>query len=483
MRLRLHHRIVLPFAAVAFTALAVLSWVAFRVTSSTLAAHLRQDVLSATGVVSRGGFSTNAGILQAVKAVTGADVVTFGPGGLIATTIDGARQTVIDRVIAGHAGLSIANEPAVVELPGAPSFYAAYQAVAESPGVTVALVHDNTEITAANRLLRQALVGAAAASLLGMLFVSAFVARRVTAPIQQLSAFAETVAAGRDAGIRPPDGALRAGAVPRRAASGDDEVGRLGASFNAMLERVDQAQDALVRSEKLGVAGLFAARVAHDVRNPLSAIKMQTQLLRGTLPAGPAGDEGREVTAAILHDISQVEFVIRGLLDVARPGAPVLVPGDVTPIVQDVLRQIDPQCRHRRVTLTSDLAEALPSLRLDADRLRQALQNVVTNAVEAVREGGAVRVATRHDAGAGAIEILVEDDGVGLDPEAAGRLFDPFVTTKPDGVGLGLVNAKATMEGHGGTIRIAPRLPTGTRAVILLPVDSQVRGGVPESHG
>lgn len=469
MPLRLHHRIVLPFAAVAFTALAVISWVAFRVTSSTLAAQLRQDVVSAAAVVSRGGFSTNTGILQAVKDVTGADVVTFGPGGLIATTLNGPRRDVVARVIAGVRGLDLAGGPAVVELPGAAAYFVAYHAAADSPGVTVALVHDNADIEEANRVLVQALVGAAAASLFGMLVVGVFIARRVTAPIQRLSAFAETIAPGDDLM-----------SMSQRAVAGHDEVGRLGASFNAMLDRLEQAQDALVRSEKLGLAGLFAARVAHDVRNPLSAIKMQTQLLNGILPVGPEGEEGREVAAAILHDIAQVEFVIKGLLDVARPGALTRVPGEVTPLVQDVLRQMAPQCRHRRVSLTSDLAEGLPPIDLDADRLRQALLNVVTNAVEAVREGGNVHVATRREAGTGAIEIEVNDDGMGLDPEAAGRLFDPFVTTKPGGVGLGLVNAKAAVEGHGGRIQIAPRLPNGTRALITLPVGA---AGVPEPHG
>lgn len=452
--MRLHHRIVLPFAAVAVVATVAVAWVAFNVTSTMLVAHIRMDVVSGVAFVSRGGAALTPGVLTAVRQVTGAEAVTFGPGGLVVTTLDREQQkALIDRVIAGAAGLALRDGvPTVVELDGQPSSFAAYSAVEGPPGVIVALVHANTEIDRVNRLLMRTILGAATLSLLFMIVVSQFVARRVTAPIVRLAAFAQDVSTSETRG---------------RAESGPDEVGRLGAAFNEMLERLDQAQKAVVKSEKLGLAGLFAARVAHDVRNPLSSIKIQTQLLN----AGLADDsEARESTEAILQGVQQVEFVVKGLLDLARPGQIDRVRCRLNDVLSRVIRQVSPQCRHRHISVSAHLADDIPAMQLDAERLTQAVLNVVVNATEALREGGTLTVASRLSRDGKSAVVDVDDDGVGLDDRAAERAFDPFVTTKPGGVGLGLVNARATVESHGGTIALVPRTPSGTRATITLPV-------------
>jgi signal transduction histidine kinase len=454
LRLRLHHRIVLPFAAVAIIATAAVAWVAFNVTSNTLATHIRQDVISATGVVSRNGVALTPGILSAVRQVTGADAVTFGPGGLVATTLDRElHAALIDRVIAGAAHLALREgTPMVVELPGQPSIFVAYCRVEGQQGFIVALVHENTEVERVNRMLMRTILGAAGLSLLFMILVSQFVARRVTAPITRLAAFAQEVSTSKTRG---------------RAEAGADEVGQLGAAFNDMLERLDHAQSAVVKAEKLGLAGLFAARVAHDVRNPLSSIKMQTQLLNAGLAPG---SEAREMTEAMLQDIGQVEFVVKGLLDLARPAPTHRVLCQLNMVLSGVVRQVTPQCRHRHIAITSNLAADMPEMSLDPDRLAQAFLNIVVNAMEALREGGTLQVSSRLDANAGAVVVEVDDDGVGLASGSAGQVFDPFVTTKPGGVGLGLMNARAAIESHGGTVALVPRTPSGTRAIITLPV-------------
>lgn len=454
MRLRLHHRIVLPFAAVAIVATSAVAWVALRVTSTSLAAHIRQDVISTAAYVSRGEVAMNPAILSAIKQVSGADVLTFDASGVMVTTLGGPnRDEILKRVMAGAAGLQIPQrDTATVELGGNPSVFVAYHAVMDRPGVTVALLHENTEVEDANRMLMRTILGTAALSLLFMIFVSQLVARRVTAPLAALAAFAQDQSTSRS---------------NRRAEVGDDEVGRLGAAFNEMLDRIEAAQASLVKSEKLSVAGLFAARVAHDVRNPLSSIKMQTQLLHASQPAG---SEEREMTEAMLHDIDQVEFVVKGLLDVARPGVMHRKPQVVTKLLETVIRQVAPQCRHRHITLHTSLAADLPVMEIDADKLTQALLNVLVNACEAVREGGTVQVISELINHGGDVRVIVDDDGVGLDTETLARVFDPFVTTKPGGVGLGLVNARAAVESHGGTIELTPREPIGTRVTISLPV-------------
>jgi signal transduction histidine kinase len=453
MRLSLHHRIVLPFAAVAVIAISAVAWVAYDVTTSTAALRIRADIANATSVASRSGMASNPAILAAIKEATGADIVTFSDAGVTSTTIAGPeRDALIARVINGASGRPISSDAAlVVELPGEPAVYAAYRSVGAQPGTMVAVLKDTRDVEQANATLGKTIVGAALISVLVMIAAGQLLARQVTAPIVRLAAFAERVSASQ---------------LRDRAATGDDEVGRLGAAFNGMLERLDAAQAAVVRAEKLGIAGLMAARVAHDVRNPLSSIKMQTQLLNATLVPG---SESREMTEAMLHDIRQVELVVGGLLEVARPRGLQTSPRRLNDIIEGVIQQVGPQCRHRQITVERRLAPDLPAMPLDADRLTHALLNVVLNATEALREGGTMTI-TSVRSGAGDVLVVVDDDGVGIDAATASRVFDPFVTTKPGGVGLGLVNAKAAIESHGGTITLAPRQPAGTRVTIRLPL-------------
>jgi len=113
------------------------------------------------------------------------------------------------------------------------------------------------------------------------------------------------------------------------------------------------------------------------------------------------------------------------------------------------------------------LPDRLPLVMIDTERFSQALTNVIINASDAMTTGGALEISVRAENGS--VIVDVDDEGTGIDPALADRVFDPFVSSKPEGVGLGLVNARAVVEGHGGRIRLAPRQPRGTRARIVLP--------------
>src|SRR5207253_11141053 len=126
--------------------------------------------------------------------------------------------------------------------------------------------------------------------------------------------------------------------------------GRLAAAFNDMIDRLDRSREALVRSEKLALAGLMAARVAHDIRNPLFSMKMQTQLLSAQL--GASG-EHRALVEAVLRDIQQLESVVRDLIELARPGELKPQPTSLNDVVTSVLQQLSPQLAHRKVSVES----------------------------------------------------------------------------------------------------------------------------------
>jgi signal transduction histidine kinase len=454
--LRLHHRIVVPFVLVALVTTSGAAYVALRLISGALESRVRAQILNASEVVSQSGFALNPTVLRSVKAITGADVITFTPdGAILATTVATQPPPAwVGTVIAADAAreaLAIGGPSAIQKMSCGAPCYVVYRSVPRPPPAVVALVAETSELEAATRTMARTILIATGLGVLAMILVSQAVARRVTGPIDRLVRFTRDVSAG-DARHRAP--------------AGDDEVGRLGASFNDMLDRLDASRDALVKSEKLGLAGLLAARVAHDIRNPLSAIKMQAQLLRTRLRSeghGPALD-------AILHDVSQVEFVIGDLLELARPGELRLGAASLNDVIREALHQVSPQLEYRKIRTAVSLDEMLPNIPLDAARFKLALLNVIVNAADAMPAGGTLEISTVRDRDSPAILLEVCDDGAGIDAVTLGRVFDPFVSTKRDGVGLGLVNARAIVEMHGGAIRLARREPKGTRVTMTLPI-------------
>jgi signal transduction histidine kinase len=457
-RLRLHHRIVVPFALVALATTSATAFVAVSVTSQALESRVKTQVLNTATLVAQSDFALNPVILRSVKAITGADVITFDANALVvASTIEpGAGNRLVRAVTAPDATRAALPAtpgavPTVRQMDCGIPCYVAYRRVGTRPDAIVAVIADTSELSAATRRLAITVAVGAALSLAAMIVVSQFVARRVTAPINDLVAFTREVS---------PDGS------PLRAHTGPDEVGRLGAAFNDMLDRLDRSRHALVRSEKLGLAGLMAARVAHDVRNPLSSIKMHTQLVRARLRDDA---ETEAIVGAMLRDIQQVEAVVRDLIELARPGELKRRPMPLNDLVGDVLSQLSLQLTHRKVSVDLALADKLPLVNLDPERFRQALVNVVGNAADAMATGGTLRVITEAIDGGTRVVLDVCDTGTGIDPEIRQRIFDPFVSTKRDGVGLGLVNAKAVVESHDGTIELTAIEPKGTRARITLP--------------
>jgi signal transduction histidine kinase len=451
-RLRLHHRIVIPFAVVALVATSASAFLALTVTSREFQSGIRTQLLNTADVISRGGFAFNPAILRSVKAITGADVVTFDTSGLVVTTVEAQRTQLISAVTGAAASEArAAGENGMVrEMSCGNPCTVSYRPVVGAPDTMVAVVFETEATTAALRAVSRTIVLAAIASLAALVVISQFVARRVTAPLDALVHFSQEVGAGSSA----------------RADVGDDEVGRLGRAFNQMLDRLDESKQAKVRNEKLALAGLFAARVAHDIRNPLASMKINAQLLESTVKAD---EKNAGLVRSVLHDISQVESVIRDLIELARPGELRLVPVDMNAVVRTVMRQLDTRLAHRKVTHSLSLADRLPLVKIDTERFSQVLMNVIVNAIDAMPNGGALVVSTHSERGE--VVIDVDDDGVGIDPAIADRVFDPFVSSKPEGVGLGLVNAKAVVEGHGGRIQLEPRQPRGTRARIILPAN------------
>jgi signal transduction histidine kinase len=240
------------------------------------------------------------------------------------------------------------------------------------------------------------------------------------------------------------------------------------------------SQERLVRSERLAAIGQMSAKVSHEVRNPLSSISLNAELLEDELAALPAegGAEAKRLVASIRSQVDVLSTVSEEYLRFARLPKPKLDGVALAPLVEDLAQFVRPELSAREVQIAVDVAPDVPQLRMDAGQIRQVLLNLVRNAAEAMPEGGTVRIvaralsAERPDAPAPpqVVEVTVTDTGGGVPAEDAERIFEPFFTRKGSGTGLGLAIAREIATAHGGTLTCECGAGPGAAFHLTLPV-------------
>jgi signal transduction histidine kinase len=230
--------------------------------------------------------------------------------------------------------------------------------------------------------------------------------------------------------------------------------------------------DLLARADRLTVLGTLAAGIAHEVRNPLVSVRTFIELLPERLHDEEFRTEFRQLTLA---EIERICSLLNDLLAFARPGSASSEPSDANALACQTIRLLEPEARKRAVSLHVACADDLPPVLVDEGRLKQVLLNLVLNGIEACPERGAVHVTTSpaSDSAWGTIEVA--DSGGGISPAVAAHVFDPFVTTKDTGSGLGLYIAHRIVTDHGGTIHARSRPEGGTVFSIRLPAVAATR--------
>jgi PAS domain S-box-containing protein len=223
-------------------------------------------------------------------------------------------------------------------------------------------------------------------------------------------------------------------------------------------------------AEALSAMGTLALNLAHEIRNPLNAAVLQLHLLGRQVDKLPVEDKARaglHHKARIVGDeIGRLNRLLTEFLELARPRRIVREPVHLGKLVGDVLDLEQGSAADRGVTVERDLEqESLVSG--DTEKLKQVVLNLVMNALEAMKDGGTLRVAVSAE-GDGA-RLVVEDSGTGIDPSALAQVFDPFFTTKEAGTGLGLSIVRKIVDQHGGEVRIESERGAGTRAIVLFP--------------
>lgn len=302
-----------------------------------------------------------------------------------------------------------------------------------------------------------------ATMLVGMLVI-VYLAFRFTKPIHTLVAGAEQIAQGNLDVSLPP--------------LGTDEMGRLAGTFNRMVESLREKrelQERLNQAEKSSLLGRFAANVAHEVRNSLNFINLSIDQIRAKHSGGEerGAQELQRNLRNIKDEINRLNRLANDFLAAGRQSPPALAPCDLRATLEQAVALVERQATHQGISISAEIPADLPVLKADSGQLKTCFLNILTNAVQAMPEGGEIRI-TAHTAPAGngsgqVLELCFADSGSGIPAEDRERVFAPYYSTRETGFGLGLAITRKIVEDHGGRIYVRDAGLPGTEIVIDLP--------------
>jgi signal transduction histidine kinase len=237
----------------------------------------------------------------------------------------------------------------------------------------------------------------------------------------------------------------------------------------AIIERRAQERlrlkEQLGRAERLSAMGEMAAGISHEIRNPLGIIRSSAELLKKKVART---DPANTLPDIIVEEATRLNGIITDFINFARPRSPKISPCRVDDVIEKNITFLSAQIDEGRYVIEKNCQNPLPLVMADAPLLHQSFLNIFINAMQAMPEGGRIRVAIRAEGARVVVDI--DDEGQGVPTDLLDKIWDPFFTTKDKGSGLGLGIVKNIIESHGGAVRIANRAPQGARVTIELPI-------------
>lgn len=303
----------------------------------------------------------------------------------------------------------------------------------------------------------------------GMVFtvgiaLTIFLARRYTEPIHNLVDYFKRVSAGDLSVTIPVDS--------------DDEIGELSQGFNNMVEKLrerEALEKRLYEAEHLSRVGQLASGIAHEIRNPLNYISLAIDHLKAEMlpESGDRRDELCELTDKIKEEVRRANYMVLNFMNYGRPLKLRRTHIDYGELLAKVLPVLDDRLAAQQVVVEIKIDDRLPPLWVDQELMRNCILNFVTNAAQAMPEGGSIILGARFDGESRKMVLTFSDHGTGIREEDISKIFQPYFTTKDVGIGLGLAITERIIREHNGEIRVESEINKGTTITVLLPVEPE----------
>jgi len=320
------------------------------------------------------------------------------------------------------------------------------------------LLLPEAQLTAAQDRVARSIMWITAGAIFAATLLAFWLSGGITRPVGRLAERMDGLSRAASAGelpLRIEDAA--SSADPRRSPA---ELARLAESFDHLLAELSDARAKLARSARLAALGQLSASVAHELRNPLSGIKMNVRVLADELARANMSDPSLDL---ILREIDRMDLYVSQLLSAAAGAEPDIAASvgeedrlcDLGDLIESVMPLVAPRCGQVGIEIATDLSPDDRCVRASARLVRQVVLNVLLNAIDAMPAGGSIRI---HSAPApdGAVRLAVTDSGPGVEAGEGVDVFEPFVTTKSDGAGLGLYICRQIVTARGGLIGYEP---------------------------
>ncbi|MEJ2209412.1 MAG: cache domain-containing protein [Anaerolineae bacterium] len=254
----------------------------------------------------------------------------------------------------------------------------------------------------------------------------------------------------------------------RAAEVGYREMRTLAESFNTMVQALEDTQEQLVQKEKLASVGQLAAGVAHEINNPLGSVLLYADIMRKETPDDDV--QQREDLEMIIREATRCKTIVNDLLNFSRQNEVMAQETNLNRLLDEMAQEAEKQDLYQQIEIVTRLGADLPTIQADPLQLRQVFLNLMSNAAEAMPEGGTLTLTTRRGPTPGLVTVEVQDTGVGISEENMKKIFTPFFTTKPigKGTGLGLAIIYGIVKMHRGQISLQSQPGKGTTFTITL---------------
>ena len=449
-------RLALPFTLLLIAAISLIWLLATTLLSRSLEQRLQAQLNHANTILAQGAFPYTEPLLARLASLLDADIALIHADGSIGqSTVDTMNQA-LNLAISEHfsttsltstSRFSIGNDP----------YLATYYLIKPGNDIRYSAVASVASLNDAKQIATESAWWLGGSAVLGI-FIFALVGHRlshsITLPIRELASMASKIAAG-DRSVKT-------------VVHEENEIGELAEALNSMTARLIGYEQSVAEKSRYTALGQMAARVAHEIRNPLTAIKMQAQLLHESLTK-----DQRLRSGAIMDEIKRLELIVTSTLDITKPAQLNLSPCNPNQLIEEFVSLLRPTLEHRDIQISTQLSKIPTLVDLDGDRIKQVLLNLLVNAENELPHGGQIVISTACDMEQKILKIAVEDSGPGIPTDQHDSVFNQSVSGKQTGFGLGLPICKELIELHGGQIKIQESGMGGAKFVITLPVEKK----------